>query len=88
MSHSLSKEDESYKQFKSLRDKFSSPANGSKSNVSITHSDKPRNVPHKPRRAGYDPRANAPPLLPLVEEEDQQPDTNIMDKLERLVSQL
>ena len=64
----LSKEEESYKQFTSLREKFSKPV---VTKQEVQRQDKPRTATGRLRRANYDPRANAPPLMPLVEEGDQ-----------------
>lgn len=59
---SESKAAEDYKQFESLRNRFSD-TNGSSSPS--------RPEPRKSSKRRFDPRANAPPLVPLVEEGDQ-----------------
>ena len=64
----LSKEEESYKHFTSLREKFSKPA---VTKQEVQKQDKPRTATGRSRRGNHDPRANAPPLMPLVEEGDQ-----------------
>ena len=60
---SESKAAEDYKLFESLRNRFSDAS---------TTSSPTRPEPRKPAKRRFDPRANAPPLVPLFEEEHQQ----------------
>lgn len=62
--------EENYKAFESLRDRFGGGA-GSAQNPAVLQLR--RESSGSKRRSGSrtDPRSNAPPLVPLVEEEDQ-----------------
>ncbi len=63
----VSKEEERYKQFESLREKFSTPAAAAQE-PAAQHRERARPSSAGKRR---DPRSMAPPLMPLVEEGDQ-----------------
>ncbi len=64
-----SQEEERYKQFESLRERFKVSVASPK--TAPPPKDRPRSGNTKKRAASYDPRGNAPPLMPLVEEGDQ-----------------
>lgn len=68
-----SKAEQSYKKFTSLRDRFGGPGTQKSVRDDSRHLQKRLERPHSAgkRRSGYEPRANAPPLVPLVEEGDQ-----------------
>ncbi len=63
---SESKAAEDYKNFESLRSRFSDANNIISSSNSPTRSE-----PRKSSKRRFDPRTNAPPLKPLIEEGDQ-----------------
>ena len=61
---------ESYQAFESLRNRFG----GAKKPAGVdAHAHQGKAAKQKPRR--FDPRANAPPLVPLLEEGDQVQET-------------
>ena len=62
---SESKAAEDYKVFESLRNRFSDSNNNSSPS---------RPEPRKQSKRRFDPRSNAPPLVPLIEEGDQLQD--------------
>ena len=70
-----SEAEQNYKVFTSLRDKFGGPGT-QKSIPDDSHHHQVQKRLERPhsagkRRPGYEPRTNAPPLMPLVEEGDQ-----------------
>ena len=62
---SESKAAEDYKVFESLRSRFSD------ANIISSSSPPTRPEPRKSSKRRFDPRSNAPPLKPLIEEGDQ-----------------
>lgn len=69
---SESKAAEDYKVFESLRNRFS--------DVNISSSSPPpRPEPRKSSKRRFDPRSNAPPLKPLIEEGDQLQEAMVSD---------
>ena len=66
---SESKAAEDYRNFESLRNRFSDTTGASSPSRSAE--------PRKSSKRRFDPRVNAPPLVPLVEEGDQPPEANV-----------
>lgn len=70
---SESKAAEDYKIFESLRNRFSDVT------VSCSSSPPSRPEPRKSSKRRFDPRSNAPPLKPLIEEGDQLQEALVSD---------
>ena len=66
---SESKAAEDYRNFESLRNRFSDTTGASSPSRSAE--------PRKSSKRRFDPRVNAPPLVPLVEEGDQPPEAKV-----------